>query len=807
VQNPVKVFVLYVAAVEIMRPQLKNVHRTLYDVAMRSTRTAPSDFGFRVCQYTSPSCRAARTADAFELPASRLLRLVNDKDMQVCRQARVTNEMWIITLLIAIPALLAVLGDSLADQLLGTIISTLASGIALAFSYLQVFGVGILVIPVVLIAGYFLYRYGILRMAVSYLAADGSVHKRSKFQLLKSKKNFRSEHSWAGRQLRRAWFACVEWFVYLSDPKAAVEDSLQKKSVLLNRLRTWKQMNTFSAQTAADDDTSDYFDLDRNLPVEILSMVPSSRSGFQTVTDFEGAKNLQIFESNGPGSNTKASQDLASVTASVDVALKSIVSYCVGDMGQVEDLLEDDGYLAAYFQPGASGDLVPISKLELLFAEVWNYFWPNGVMLTEAELDRVSDYFVTWTGAMLQEKDLNAGLVSTKAFISWFRKLHTFIVRIRHADQGPRFVGAHESGTDSSDDGMDGFANFQTHDSNSDDDEFFKMFAGGDLVKIDKGMSASIDLDEWYNHDDVSDQGEGSDESKDDFSWYVNSFSDADAGRSTQLVADDAGRLYQHASRDGEYEFSSSENATTYDRVGRNIRPQGLRPELRTQGKGPGGQNGLRTRYDTQGANAAGMLDSTISTSGVNMEEVQQHYRSATYYDPPERNVGRSGFRRTDSSRQNDFSFNQFSFYAGNTRSVSDDSDIDIDGIVEVSTPAKSVVSNASFYNNPQYFHRSEQGVHRIADDLPLSRLTRANTTVGSVVPDNRFSFYVAHGSERSTHNQLTFNQSATFHEGQEASASGRTQMDDGFDWYLNEIGNESSYSNIDIDDVTNSRP
>jgi hypothetical protein len=563
-QNPIKIFVLYVAAVEVMRPQLVNVHRTLYDVAMRAARSSPVDFGFRVCQHTSPTCRAARILDAYDLPSARLLRLVNDKDIQVCRQARITNELFIITMIIAVPALLAVMGDPVADQVLDVLLSTVLSGIAVFFSILQTYGEIIMCVPIIIIVSFVVYRYGLLNRALKYMSQQEGAEKRQ-LKHFRASRDHRSSMPWVRRQIRRAWLSCIDWFLFLSRPKDSFEEVVFNKSGKLRRTNVWQHMNVPPASSGPADNSvregesdgegsgtegnnvSNVSDpLSNLIPEEILALVPNVLPAYETVGRLGEVRDLRVTT---PGSATaqvknlrkpvvseiptvtrNSQSEVKGVTRHVDVALKSLLSVLIEDIRFIDDLLADDDdevqcpmHNFAHASGAGSSELISASKLGLLFQQVWVLFWPAGVKLSAGEVQRVCEYFNTWIAAMQEDTSLLVGLIPVRAFIFWFRRLNQYIVRLRTQERVPRQSGpvrrAGDGGearisvvnsvdeyffrledADSSEEG----SNRDSSDNSSDssDAHFFSMFL--DTAAVSRGYAAN---NEVANVDDVGVEG------------------------------------------------------------------------------------------------------------------------------------------------------------------------------------------------------------------------------------------------------------------------------------------------------------
>ena len=100
--------VVHVVAAEIMRPQLKHIYDVLNNAAMRTAGVEVSaEQKGTVVQHFSPSCRAARAFEAFNLHASLVLRFIDDYDVALCRENRYISLGVIAFVIVAIPTIFA----------------------------------------------------------------------------------------------------------------------------------------------------------------------------------------------------------------------------------------------------------------------------------------------------------------------------------------------------------------------------------------------------------------------------------------------------------------------------------------------------------------------------------------------------------------------------------------------------------------------------------------------------------------------------------------------------------------------------
>eukprot|EP01042_Synura_sphagnicola_P021717 gene21717-27627_t len=92
----------------MMRPQLKHIYDVLNNASMRTVALELEvELKGSVVQHFSPTCRLARSFDAFNLPASTLLRYIDDHDVAQCRESRTIRLGIIAFAIVAVPTALS----------------------------------------------------------------------------------------------------------------------------------------------------------------------------------------------------------------------------------------------------------------------------------------------------------------------------------------------------------------------------------------------------------------------------------------------------------------------------------------------------------------------------------------------------------------------------------------------------------------------------------------------------------------------------------------------------------------------------
>ena len=132
-----KVCIIYVFAIMSAKPQLQVIKRVINDRALSLAQDgATFNDEVSVVQHFSPACRAARSSNLSNLPASVILRSITDADVERCKEHKNFTISRIIFYTIIIAALVATMSEILIDQLLTFVLSSLLLGFLLVHSKL-----------------------------------------------------------------------------------------------------------------------------------------------------------------------------------------------------------------------------------------------------------------------------------------------------------------------------------------------------------------------------------------------------------------------------------------------------------------------------------------------------------------------------------------------------------------------------------------------------------------------------------------------------------------------------------------------
>ena len=162
-----QIFVVNILTVELLRPQLRQIYKTLHVVlsekmdALNTSRD--SGEMIRVVQHLSAACRVSHIPSLRHLPACQLLSKVNDRDVQLCRESRASELGWFAKFMVAVPTVLAMMHESIQESILDVIIPTMWCCFLIANVFLwnlhPFFGPLLMCLPYLLAILVLLYRY------------------------------------------------------------------------------------------------------------------------------------------------------------------------------------------------------------------------------------------------------------------------------------------------------------------------------------------------------------------------------------------------------------------------------------------------------------------------------------------------------------------------------------------------------------------------------------------------------------------------------------------------------------------------
>jgi hypothetical protein len=176
-----RVYFIYIATSSAITPHIDAIYKTLRRVAFLmyspSTKIStehqheqqeggqsvaqhelPID-ALRVVQYSSATCRLARKRQLLRLPASKLLRCLDDYDVSLCRYQSYSTQLGMFTVLVLFaPVVLTPVNEQLASSVFETLFPTVISSIFVSFCLLLSYSIYVFIGIVLIVAAIFALR-------------------------------------------------------------------------------------------------------------------------------------------------------------------------------------------------------------------------------------------------------------------------------------------------------------------------------------------------------------------------------------------------------------------------------------------------------------------------------------------------------------------------------------------------------------------------------------------------------------------------------------------------------------------------
>jgi hypothetical protein len=133
-----RVYIIYSVSLLSIQPQLRNIYRALNRVGIVFAQDMidPTEVPVNVVQHLSPACRAARAADCAPLTGAKILLLVDDADILVCRQANTRSRLAIAgTLLLTLPLVVGLISESAGSVALESVLPAVLDGLLVSNYY------------------------------------------------------------------------------------------------------------------------------------------------------------------------------------------------------------------------------------------------------------------------------------------------------------------------------------------------------------------------------------------------------------------------------------------------------------------------------------------------------------------------------------------------------------------------------------------------------------------------------------------------------------------------------------------------
>jgi hypothetical protein len=133
-----RVYIIHSISLLSIQPQLRNIYRALNRVGIVFAQDMidPTEVPVNVVQHLSPACRAARAADCAPLTGAKILLLVDDADILVCRQANTRSRLAVAgTLLLTLPLVVGLISESAGSVALESVLPAVLDGLLVSNYY------------------------------------------------------------------------------------------------------------------------------------------------------------------------------------------------------------------------------------------------------------------------------------------------------------------------------------------------------------------------------------------------------------------------------------------------------------------------------------------------------------------------------------------------------------------------------------------------------------------------------------------------------------------------------------------------
>jgi len=462
----IRIIILDLIGIDAIRPQLRVIRRVLSNVGIAYCQEAADRTKEpRVVQHFSASCRAARTFTAKDLASARILRHVDDLDVERCRESSTGGiPLWMVVL-IAIPAVANMINESIGDTVVDSLVNMFLVAIILFGTFINDNGPALLAIPCGFVGAWLFYEHCILAPAksrVKRIAADANNSQRWRTSRRPGRY---STISWISATISSTLDSMAKCIVYFTresfqDRVNVVIKRMQQASLVwqkmnipaslqarvLTEAELKKQLNTAmriseNKEKGAQGVQQQIIDL---LPREILSMrTMESNQDWKVPTPWQtrefmemsGPEDLVLYR-NQPRLGPSLVFRNTAITQSAEVACQRMLQSYVGDAMTDE---EDFQYYSTLVDATKFDNFIYTPELINMLNQSWESYYPGGLIMSETERGEMRDSFVQW---LLGVAGPSGQGVRFGVFRRWYISECTRISRIRFSAKKKQFVPA-----------------------------------------------------------------------------------------------------------------------------------------------------------------------------------------------------------------------------------------------------------------------------------------------------------------------------------------------------------------------------
>ncbi|RYH22829.1 hypothetical protein EON65_18700 [archaeon] len=165
-----QIFIIHVVAMRSIEPQLVFIYHILYRKAMDVLQKGEEhvdDTHTKLGQHLSPACRVANLQSCADLPASKVLRGIDDEDLDVCRVSSNKRLKFMAASFLAVPVILGLfLGEGFGQVGVQAILPLAVFGFIIANFYLFVSSLAAFIVIYALLVAFYIWKYGIKKPAI-----------------------------------------------------------------------------------------------------------------------------------------------------------------------------------------------------------------------------------------------------------------------------------------------------------------------------------------------------------------------------------------------------------------------------------------------------------------------------------------------------------------------------------------------------------------------------------------------------------------------------------------------------------------
>lgn len=464
-----RILILDIIGLDAIRPQLRVIRRVLTHVGITYCQeNTDRSREVRIVQHMSPACRAARTFAAKSLASAQILRHIDDLDVERCRENRSGGIPTWMLVVIAIPAVAALINDNMADFVIGFFINLILTSIILLGATLYTYGDIILTIPFIFLGIYLVYKFLVLEPARKRTARLMAEADQGTTRRWKSSGRLGSQYTVSGwvRSLTSSLIdSCARCVVYVAGGSAG-RQTVRETSQETRIGHIWQRMNIplslqgrvlseaehkkhLASQKRLVDNKDQAED---GLRGEILALMPAEICNMRQseihndwkypqpwrtaeFADRQDPNEAVVFRNSrrrGPGMVFKDS----AITQSAAVACQRMLQSYIGDAMTPDD---DFQYYSNLVDATKFDNFIYTPELIAMVGRSWDTFYPGGIVMSETERAEMRDHLLSW---VLSVAGPSGQGVKFAALRRWYISECNRISRIRYSSRKKQFVPA-----------------------------------------------------------------------------------------------------------------------------------------------------------------------------------------------------------------------------------------------------------------------------------------------------------------------------------------------------------------------------